>query len=47
MPEFTDVGQKVSEDISAVIAGKMTVDEALNAGQAYAEQKITKAYQGK
>ena len=47
VPEFTDVGQKVSEDISAVIAGQKTVDEALDAGQAYAEQKITKVYQGK
>ncbi len=47
VPEFTDVGQKVSEDVSAVIAGQKTVDEALDAGQAYAEQKITKVYQGK
>jgi len=47
VPEFTDVGQKVSEDISAVIAGQKTIDEALDAGQAYAEQKITKVYQGK
>ena len=47
VPEFTDVGQKVSEDISAVIAGQKTVDEALDAGQAYADQKITKVYQGK
>jgi sorbitol/mannitol transport system substrate-binding protein len=47
VPEFTDVGQKVSEDISAVIAGQKTVDEALDAGQKYAEQKITKVYQGK
>ena len=47
VPEFTDVGQKVSEDISAVIAGQKTVDEALDAGQAYATQKITKVYQGK
>ena len=46
VPEFTDVGQKVSEDISAVIAGQKTVDEALDAGQTYAEQKITKVYQG-
>jgi sorbitol/mannitol transport system substrate-binding protein len=47
VPEFTDVGQKVSQDVSAVIAGQKTVDEALNAGQTYAEQKITKVYQGK
>jgi sorbitol/mannitol transport system substrate-binding protein len=47
VPEFTDVGQKVSEDISAVIAGQKTVDEALDAGQKYAELKITKVYQGK
>jgi len=45
VPEFTDVGQKVSQDISAVIAGQKTVDEALNAGQTYAEQKISKVYQ--
>jgi sorbitol/mannitol transport system substrate-binding protein len=47
VPEFTDVGQKVSEDVSAVIAGQKTVDEALDAGQAYADQKITKVYKGK
>jgi sorbitol/mannitol transport system substrate-binding protein len=47
VPEFTDVGQKVSEDVSAVIAGQKTVDEALDAGQTYAEQKITKVYRGK
>lgn len=33
IPEFADLGTSVSEDISAVIAGKMTVGEALDRGQ--------------
>jgi sorbitol/mannitol transport system substrate-binding protein len=45
IPEFTDLGTKVSNDISAVIAGKKSVDEALNNGQKLAEQ-VSKKYQG-
>lgn len=37
IPEFPDLGTKVSEHISAVIAGKETVDEALEASQELAE----------
>jgi sorbitol/mannitol transport system substrate-binding protein len=33
IPEFADLGTKVSQDISAVIAGKGTVEEALANGQ--------------
>ena len=46
IPEFTDLGTKVSQDVSGVIAGKKTVDEALNNGQALAEA-VAKKYQGK
>ena len=45
IPEFPDLGTKVSNDISAVIAGKKSVDEALNNGQKLAEQ-VSKKYQG-
>jgi sorbitol/mannitol transport system substrate-binding protein len=45
IPEFTDLGTKVSQDISGVIAGKTSVDEALNNGQKLAEQ-VSKKYQG-
>jgi sorbitol/mannitol transport system substrate-binding protein len=37
IPEFTDLGTKVSQSISAVIAGKGTVEEALADGQKLAE----------
>ena len=37
IPEFTDLGTKVSQDISAVIADKKSVDDALNNGQKLAE----------
>ena len=37
IPEFTDLGTKVSNDISAVIAGKETVANALNTGQKLAQ----------
>ena len=46
IPEFTDLGTKVSQDVSGVIAGKKTVDEALNNGQTLAEA-VAKKYQGK
>ena len=45
IPEFTDLGTKVSNDISAVIAGKKSVDDALNNGQKLAET-VAKKYQG-
>jgi sorbitol/mannitol transport system substrate-binding protein len=46
IPEFPDLGTKVSQDISGVIAGKTSVDTALNNGQKLAEV-VTKKYQGK
>jgi sorbitol/mannitol transport system substrate-binding protein len=44
IPEFQDLGTKVSQDIAAAIAGRGTVDEALSKGQAEAE-KVAKNYQ--
>jgi sorbitol/mannitol transport system substrate-binding protein len=37
IPEFPDLGTQVSQDVSAAIAGKTTVDEALDKGQQLAE----------
>jgi sorbitol/mannitol transport system substrate-binding protein len=37
IPEFQDLGTKVSAEITAAIAGQETVDEALKKGQALAE----------
>ena len=37
IPEFPDLGTQVSQDVSSAIAGQLTVDEALEAGQALAE----------
>ncbi len=45
IPEFQDLGTKVSQDIAAAIAGRGTVEEALSKGQAQAE-KIAQEYQG-
>ncbi|HZC69079.1 MAG TPA: sugar ABC transporter substrate-binding protein [Jatrophihabitans sp.] len=38
IPEFTDFGTKVSQDISSVIAGKESVDSALGHGQDLASE---------
>jgi len=46
IPEFTDLGTQVSQQISSAIAGSTTVDAALTAAQALAEKVATK-YQGK
>ncbi len=43
IPEFQDLGTKLSQDISAAIAGRGTVDEALEKGQEEAE-KIAAEY---
>ena len=43
IPEFQDLGTKVSQDIAAAIAGRGTVDEALDKGQKLAE-KIAAEY---
>jgi sorbitol/mannitol transport system substrate-binding protein len=42
IPEFPDLGTRVSQDISAAIAGQITVDEALNKGQQAAESVTAK-----
>ncbi len=44
IPEFQDLGTKVSQDIAAAIAGRGTVDQALNKGQKLAED-VAKNYQ--
>ncbi|MEU0433385.1 sugar ABC transporter substrate-binding protein [Streptomyces sp. NPDC006290] len=46
IPEFTDLGTKVSQEISAAIAGRQSVDSALNKSQKLAE-KISKEYEGR
>ncbi len=38
IPEFTDLGDKVTAQLSAVIAGNGSVDDALNQGQSLATQ---------
>ncbi|MFI9583838.1 ABC transporter substrate-binding protein [Streptomyces sp. NPDC052236] len=43
IPEFTDLGTKVAREISAAIAGRQSVDEALAASQKLAE-KVAKEY---
>ncbi|MEU5693924.1 sugar ABC transporter substrate-binding protein [Actinosynnema sp. NPDC020468] len=42
IPEFTDLGTRVSRKVSAAIAGSSTVDEALAEGQALAEAVAAK-----
>ena len=44
IPEFTDLGTKVSQLVSSAIAGQTTVDEALDQGQTLAEA-VSKKYQ--
>ncbi|MGP3984513.1 ABC transporter substrate-binding protein [Streptomyces sp. KR80] len=46
IPEFTDLGTKVSQEISAAIAGKQSVETALKKSQALAE-KVGKEYQNR
>ncbi|WP_405392768.1 sugar ABC transporter substrate-binding protein [Streptomyces sp. NBC_01102] len=43
IPEFTDLGTKVAQEISAAIAGRQSVDQALAASQKLAEQ-VAKEY---
>jgi sorbitol/mannitol transport system substrate-binding protein len=45
IPEFQDLGTKVSQDIAAAIAGRGSVDDALSKGQTSAED-VAKKYQG-
>jgi sorbitol/mannitol transport system substrate-binding protein len=42
IPEFADLGTKVSQEVSAAIAGKTTVEKALADGQKQAEQVAAK-----
>ncbi|GAA2646864.1 sugar ABC transporter substrate-binding protein [Streptomyces vastus] len=42
VPEFQDLGTKVTQEISAAIAGKTSVDKALNDGQKLAEEVAQK-----
>jgi sorbitol/mannitol transport system substrate-binding protein len=44
IPEFSDLGTKVSQEISAAIAGRQSVEEALNKSQELAE-KVGEEYQ--
>ncbi|MBB5937762.1 ABC transporter substrate-binding protein [Streptomyces zagrosensis] len=44
IPEFTDLGTKVSQEISAAIAGRQSVSDALRSSQKMAEQ-VGKEYQ--
>ncbi|NUP61913.1 MAG: sugar ABC transporter substrate-binding protein [Nonomuraea sp.] len=44
IPEFQDLGTKVTQEISAAIAGKTSVDKALSDGQKLAEN-VAKNYQ--
>jgi sorbitol/mannitol transport system substrate-binding protein len=37
IPEFPDLGTRVSQDVSSAIAGRMTVQEALDRGQELAD----------
>ena len=42
IPEFADLGTKVSQEVSSAIAGKTTVEKALADGQKLAEEVATK-----
>jgi sorbitol/mannitol transport system substrate-binding protein len=44
IPEFEDLGTRVSQEITAAIAGQQSVDSALNKAQGYAET-VGKTYQ--
>ncbi|MEU9340911.1 sugar ABC transporter substrate-binding protein [Streptomyces sp. NPDC048278] len=46
IPEFTDLGTKVSQEISSAVAGRQSVDSALKKSQQLAE-KISKEYEGR
>ncbi|WP_018567651.1 ABC transporter substrate-binding protein [Streptomyces sp. PsTaAH-124] len=46
IPEFTDLGTKVSQEISAAVAGRQSVESALAKAQRLAE-KISKEYEGR
>ncbi len=45
IPEFTKLGTDVSQLVSSAIAGRGSVDDALEEGQKQAE-KVAESYQG-
>lgn len=45
IPEFTALGTAVSQEISSAIAGRTSVDQALDKGQELAE-KVGEEYKG-
>ncbi|MFH9862821.1 ABC transporter substrate-binding protein [Streptomyces sp. NPDC017202] len=46
IPEFTDLGTKVSQEISAAIAGRQSVESALKKSQKLAE-RVSEEYEGR
>ncbi|MDO6804864.1 hypothetical protein Q4595_20605, partial [Wenyingzhuangia sp. 1_MG-2023] len=44
IPEFQRIGIVVGQQISAALAGKRSVDDALKAGQRFAEQEMNKKH---
>lgn len=46
IPEFTDLGTQVSQEISAAIAGRQSVESALKKSQQLAEE-ISEEYEGR
>lgn len=46
VPEFADMATQVSQEVSSAIAGKQTVEQALQKGQTLAE-KVSAKYKGK
>ncbi|MFD5591429.1 ABC transporter substrate-binding protein [Streptomyces griseorubiginosus] len=46
IPEFTDLGTRVSQEISAAVAGRQSVESALRKSQQLAE-KISEEYEGR
>ena len=46
LPEFPELGTQVSQDISAAIAGRMSVEDALDKGQRLAED-IAERYEAR
>jgi sorbitol/mannitol transport system substrate-binding protein len=46
IPEFQDLGTRVSQQISAAMAGQKSVDDALKQAQEYAEV-VGRSYQEK
>ena len=46
IPEFTDLGTQVSQQISAAIAGQTSVADALEAGQQLAAEAVADKYKG-